>query len=267
MTGLKAVVFDWAGTVIDHGSRAPMGVFVEAFAAFGVEISVAEARGPMGMAKRDHIRTLLALPRIASAWTSAQGTAPDEAAVDRVYGVFVPLNVAAVTDFADMIEGAAATVSRLRGRDLKIGSTTGYTRDIMERLLPAAARQGYAPDNLVCAGDLAAGRPTPLMMYRTFLDLAVWPAASVVKVDDTEVGIAEGLNAGCWTVGVALTGNVFGLSPAETAALPPEEFAARRAEAYACLARAGAHYVIDSVAAIEPVLDAIEGRLARAERP
>jgi phosphonoacetaldehyde hydrolase len=264
---LKAVVFDWAGTVIDHGSLAPMGVFVKAFARFGVGITIAEARGPMGMAKRDHIATLLAQPRIAAAWVAAQGAAPDEAAIDRVYEVFVPMNVEAVTDYCTMIEGAVPAVNRLRARGLKIGSTTGYVREIMARVTPLAAAQGYAPDTLVCAGDLAAGRPSPLMMYRSFLDLGVWPAAHVVKVDDTEVGIAEGLNAGCWTVGVALTGNAFGLTPEETAALSPGDFACLREGAVRKLTLAGAHYVIDSVAQIDPVIDAIEGRLARGERP
>jgi phosphonoacetaldehyde hydrolase len=267
MSRFKAVVFDWAGTMIDHGSLAPMGVFVKAFAQFGVAISVDEARGPMGMAKRDHIKTLLAEPRIAAAWEAARGAAPTEADIDAVYDVFVPMNVAVVTDFADLVEGAADTAARIRARGLKIGSTTGYTRDIMERLLPVATDQGYAPDNLVCAGDLAEGRPTPLMMYRTFLDLGVWPAHTVVKVDDTEVGIAEGLNAGCWTVGVALTGNVFGLNPAETEALEVSEYHRLRDLAYARLTRAGAHYVTDSVADLDAVLDEIEGALARGERP
>lgn len=264
---LQAVVFDWAGTMIDHGSRAPMGVFVEAFATFGVPITIEEARGPMGMAKRDHISTLLAQPRIAAAWAAVHGAPAGEADIDRVYEVFVPMNAAVVTDYADLIEGAAAVVARLRARGLKIGSTTGYTREIMAPVLPIAAAQGYAPDNLVCAGDLAAGRPTPLMMYQTFLDLGVWPASSVVKVDDTEVGIAEGLNAGCWTVGVALSGNVFGLSPEETGALSPEEFETRRNAACSRLVRAGAHYVIDSVADLDEVIDEIEGALARGERP
>lgn len=264
---LRAVVFDWAGTMIDHGSQAPMGVFVKAFAQFRVEITVAEARGPMGMAKRDHIKTLLAQPRIAEAWTKARGAAPTEADIDAIYAVFVPMNVAVVTDFAQLIEGAADLAGRLRQRGLKIGSTTGYTREIMAPLLPLAAAQGYAPDNLVCAGDLAEGRPTPLMMYRTFLDLGVWPAASVVKVDDTAVGISEGLNAGCWTVGVAMTGNVFGLNPAETAALDGATYHRMRAEAYGTLTRAGAHFVIDSVADLDAVLDEIDGALARGERP
>jgi len=264
---LSAVVFDWAGTMIDHGSQAPMGVFVKAFAQFGVAITVEEARGPMGMAKRDHIKTLLGQPRIAAAWKTARGADPDEADTDAVYQVFVPMNVAVVTDFAELIEGAADMAGRLRARGLKVGSTTGYIREIMAPLLPLAAKQGYAPDNLVCAGDLAEGRPTPMMMYRTFLDLGVWPAWTVVKVDDTEVGIAEGLNAGCWTVGVALTGNVFGLNAAETDTLAVDEFHRMRDAAYARLTRAGAHFVIDSVAEIDFVLDEIDGALLRGERP
>lgn len=267
MGALQAAVFDWAGTVIDHGSLAPMGVFVKTYQQFGIEISIAEARGPMGMAKRDHIKTLMAQPRIAAAWQAVHGALPDEAAIDRVYEVFVPMNVEAVGSYCTMIEGAVAAINRLRARGLKIGSTTGYTRAIMEKVLPLAAQQGYVPDNLVCAGDLATGRPTPLMMYRTFCDLGVWPAHAVVKVDDTGVGIAEGLNAGTWTIGVALTGNAFGLTPAETAALNPAEFAAMKATAHASLIQSGAHYVIDSVADIEAVIDRIEGRLARGDRP
>lgn len=264
---LQAVVFDWAGTMIDHGSRAPMGAFVKVLGDFQVPISVEEARRPMGLPKWDHIKQLLTHPDIAPRWQSAHGGPPTDRDVDRVYEVFVPLNAAIVTDFADLIPGVLEAIADARNRGLKVGSTTGYTRDIMERLLPAAAKQGLAPENLVCAGDLELGRPTPMMMYKCFLDLGVWPAASVVKVDDTEVGIAEGLAAGSWTVGVALSGNAAGLSHAELSGLSVDERAALRTRAYGKLHRSGAHYVIDSVADLPPVLDAIEGRLVRGERP
>lgn len=264
---LKAVVFDWAGTVVDHGSLGPMGVFVEAFAEFGVAITIEEARGPMGIAKRPHVAALLAMPRIAEEWRQVRGTTPTEADVDAVYGVFVPKNVAVAGKFADLIPGAAQAAEALRAAGLKIGTTTGYTREIMAEITPIAAQQGFRPDCMVCTGDAPDGRPTPFLLYKAFLDLAVWPASACIKVDDTEVGIAEGLNAGCWTVGVAVTGNVFGLSRADTEALAPDEFKARREVAAGRLSGAGAHYVIDGVADLMPVVHAIEGRLARGERP
>jgi phosphonoacetaldehyde hydrolase len=267
LSHLKAVIFDWAGTVVDHGSLGPMGVFVETFAGFGVDITIDEARGPMGIAKRPHVAALLAMPRITAEWQRVHGRAPTEVDVDAVYDAFVPKNIAVAAKYAGLVPGAAETARALRSLGLKIGSTTGYTREIMDQILPVAAEQGFVADTLACTGDAPDGRPTPFLIYRALLDLAVWPAAAVIKVDDTEVGIAEGLNAGCWTVGVAVSGNVFGLSLAETKALTAEEFAKRHAAAAGRLAAAGAHYVIDSVADLLPVVHAVEGRLARSERP
>jgi phosphonoacetaldehyde hydrolase len=267
LSHVKAVVFDWAGTVVDHGSLGPMGVFVETFAEFGVAITIAEARQPMGIAKRPHVAALLAMPRIAEEWRRVRGSPPSEADVDAVYRVFVPKNIAVAARYADLIPGAAETARRLRALGLKIGTTTGYTHEIMEEIVPVAAEQGFVPDCLVCTGDAPDGRPTPLLLYRAFLDMAVWPASACIKVDDTEVGIAEGLNAGSWSIGVAVTGNVFGLSLANTKALAPAEFQARRDEATGRLAAAGAHYVIDGVADFLPIVLEIEGRLARGEKP
>ena len=89
----------------------------------------------------------------------------------------------------------------------------------------------------------------------------------MVKVDDTGVGIEEGLNAGCWTVGVAISGNAVGLSLAEWQALDAGEQGALRAKATQQLLNAGAHYVVDSVAQLLPVIDAIEARMRAGERP
>lgn len=264
---LRAVVVDWAGTVVDPGSKAPVKALVRTFAEFGVELTEAEARAPMGLDKRDHIARLLARPRVRAAWAETQGGEPGDAELDRVDAAFASVNVAVVVEHGDLVPGAARIAERLRERGLKLGSTTGYSRDVMDQLAPRAAAQGFAPDSLVCAGDVAAGRPAPLMLYRSFLDLAVWPASSVVVVDDTPAGIHAGLAAGCWTVGVALTGNAFGLTAAEADALEPRVRAEREAAAYAELARAGAHAVVDGIGELESVVDEIEGALARGERP
>ncbi len=267
MSEIKAVILDWAGTTVDFGSRAPMGVFVQVFDRFGVEITIEEARVPMGLPKRDHIRALLAMPRVAESWRAARGREPDEADVDAVYEAFVPANVEVAAEHADLIPGTAQTAQALREQGVAIGSTTGYTREIMDQILPVAARQGYAPDALVCDGETPSGRPAPFMIYRCLLELAVQPAWACVKVDDTAPGIAEGLAAGCWTVGVSLTGNEMGLAPAELEALSSAERTARNARARDRLLAAGAHYVIDSVADLGSCLDLIRGRLTRHERP
>lgn len=258
MKRFSAVVFDWAGTTIDFGSFAPMGAFVETFAKFGVAVTIEDARKPMGLPKRAHIAAMLGEPHIAAGWEKARGSAPDEAAIDAVYELFVPLNEEVVANYCTLVPGARATVEFLRARGMKIGSTTGYTRSIMERVLPLAAAQGYAPDNLICADDLPLGRPTPMGMYKCFLDLSVYPAATVIKVDDTEPGIAEGVAAGCVTVGVTLSGNEAGMTPEQIAALAPAERDALHRRVAHKLRAAGADHVIGTVAELPALVERLE---------
>ncbi|CAH0173537.1 phosphonoacetaldehyde hydrolase [Roseomonas sp. CECT 9278] len=266
-TQIKAVIFDWAGTVLDHGSRAPMGAFVDAFGQFGVTISIADARGPMGMAKRDHIRLVGSVPAVAAAWRAQHGRDFDDAAIDAIFEVFEPLNVAAVEAHSALIPGVRAALDWCAARGIRIGSTTGYTRPIMQRLAPLAAAQGFAPEVMVCAGDLAAGRPAPLQMWHAMAAMGIWPASRVVKLDDTPPGIGEARAAGCWAVGVALTGNIAGLDADELAALDPSARDTLRRAATDSLLRAGAHLVVDSVADLPAVVELIEARLAAGERP
>ena len=264
---IRAVILDWAGTVIDHGSRAPMGAFVRAFAAFGVALTEADARGPMGRAKRDHIRAVGEISTVAAAWRDRHGRDFGEADIDAIFAMFEPMNAVAAAAHAELIPGALRAIERLRARGTRIGSTTGYTRPIMEGVLPRAAAQGYAPEVTVCAGDLPEGRPSPLMMWHAMAALGVWPADRVVKVDDTPVGLAEGVAAGTWTVGVALTGNVAALSAEALAALPREDRAALRERATAELMAGGADVVIDGIADLPDAIEAIERRLAAGGRP
>lgn len=258
MTQFKAVIFDWAGTMIDFGSFAPMGVFAEAFRRFGIHATIAEARAPMGAPKRDHIKAMITAPRLSAEWARVHGAAPTEADINRIYAVFVPMNEEVVANYATLVPGAAEVVANLRARGLKIGSTTGYTRSIMERVFPIAAAQGYSPDTCVCADDLPEGRPGPLQMYQCFIDLRVYPPHIVIKVDDTEPGIAEGVAAGCVTVGVALSGNHVGLTPDALASLSADDVDRLRQRATQALRAAGADHVIDTVADLPALIDSLE---------
>jgi phosphonoacetaldehyde hydrolase len=242
-----------------------MGAFVRAFAQFGVAISIADARAPMGMAKWDHIRAVGRIPAVAAAWRARHGRDFSDADVDAIFQVFEPMNIAAVRDHADIIPGAIGAIGALRARGIRIAGTTGYTRPIMEVLEPLAAAAGYAPELTVCAGDLPAGRPTPLMMWYAMAKLGVWPAATVVKVDDTAPGIGEGKAAGTWTIGIALTGNAAGLSAAELAALTDAERARLRQRAAEELR--DADMVIDSIAELPRAVAALDAKLTAGERP
>ncbi|MCS7071742.1 MAG: phosphonoacetaldehyde hydrolase, partial [Anaerolinea sp.] len=196
---LRAVVLDWSGTVIDHGSRAPALVFVELFRAAGVDITVDEARGPMGTYKRDHIAALLALPAVRARWEAVHGRPPAEADIDALFADFNPRQIAITQQYTDLIPGALDAVAALRARGLKIGTCTGYTRPIMDAIAPIAAQKGFQPDSITTPEEVPAGRPAPYMIYLTALKLAVYPLAALVKIGDTPVDIEEGLHAGAWT--------------------------------------------------------------------
>ncbi|MEM8754319.1 MAG: phosphonoacetaldehyde hydrolase [Pseudomonadota bacterium] len=244
---IRLVVFDWAGTLVDCGSRAPALAFVETFARFGVEVTEAEARGPMGMPKRPHIEAMLAEPRVAEAWATRHGPA-DSKAVDRLYETFEPLAAEVAAREATPIPGVPEALAKLRARGIAIGSTTGYARAIMEGVLGVAAANGVAPDCVVCADDVANGRPAPDGVLANMAHFGVADPAETLKLDDAAPGIAEGVNAGAGAVGVTLTGNGAGLAAAELAALSESERSALRDAAAAPLAAAGAAATLDGVA-------------------
>jgi phosphonoacetaldehyde hydrolase len=254
---LKAVVFDWAGTMIDFGCCAPVVALCRVFEGAGVAVREDEVRADMGRAKIDHIRALLANPRVAAVWTAQHGRASKESDVARLFAQIEPMMRDAARDCTTLIPGAAEVAATLRAAGVKIGSCTGYTRDIMADILPCAAEQGYAPDTVVCAGETAQGRPSPLMVWKILVELGVWPATACVKVDDAPVGMAEGRAAGLWTIGVAASGNAMGLSLEDYAALDNDERAQRLAVARASLTEGGAHVVIDTVADLPAAIAAL----------
>lgn len=264
---LKAILLDWAGTTMDYGCYAPAVVFVQVYERHGVPISMDEARAPMGAHKKVHIRKISQQDAVRARWEQTHGRAPNEDDVEALFRDFVPLQLNVLADYADLIPGTLDAVKEFRARGLKIGSTTGYTREMMDLLQSEAAKRGYVPDSTVCAADVPEGRPAPYMCLQNMLNLQVYPPEAIVKVDDTLPGIEEGLNAGMWTIGLAKTGNEIGLNAQEIAQLPPEELNARLQRAYTRMAQVGAHIVVDGIWDVPMALDEIGARLRRGERP
>ena len=221
----------------------------------------------MGVLKKDHIRALLRIPRVAAEWDQRFQQTPGEEEVESLFADFVPQQMACLVECSTVISGVSDTVRSLRDRGIKVGSTTGYTRPLMDILLPHAASQGYLPDCAVCPDDVGAGRPYPWMIYETAIRMKVSPLAALVKIGDTVSDIEEGLNAGTWSVAVARTGNMIGLTEGQWRALPKAEQAIRLEDAHRQLLDAAAHYVIDTFADIDPILDQIDARLQAGDHP
>jgi phosphonoacetaldehyde hydrolase len=266
-SGIAGVIFDWAGTTVDFGCFAPTVSIVEAFARRGVMLTLAEARGPMGLEKKEHMRRLLAEPGISMRWKEATGSDPGPQDTDSLYEDLEPRLALAVKRHADLVPGTVELADELRTWGIKIGSTTGYLRPLMDILTAEAARQGFSPDATVCPSDVPAGRPYPWMCFLIAMKLELFPPHRVVKIGDTPADMQEGVNAGMWTIGVTLSGNEVGLSEQGLKALPDDQRTALCEKASRRLREAGAHYVTESVATCRAVLARIEERLMRGEHP
>jgi phosphonoacetaldehyde hydrolase len=264
---LQAVILDWAGTVVDFGSFAPTRIFVEAFAQFDIEISLEEARGPMGMGKWEHIRALCDQPAVAGRFQKRFGRLPGDADVTAIYERFMPLQIAKVAEHSAPIPGALEAVAVLRQRGLRIGSCSGYPKAVMDKVVALAAVAGYRADHVVATDEVPKGRPGPAQALANVIALAVDDVAACVKVDDTEPGILEGRCAGMWTVALRFSGNFLGLTWAQYQSLSQERLAAERERIDALFSGSRPHYLIDTLADLPAVIDAINARLARGESP
>jgi len=266
---VKGLVLDWSGTTADAYVLAPAVVFVEVFRKHGVEVSMSEARGPMGLRKDLHIKVMTEDQTIRERWRESHGTYPGQGDVERMYADFVPMQLDCLRQYTTLLPGVAETTQVFQKQGIKIGSTTGFVRSMVDLLEEDARKQGYVPDASVAGDEVLNGvRPKPFMLYRNLDLMDVHPIQSVVKMDDTVSGIGEALEAGCWGIGIARYSNYMDMDALEEAdTLADGEIARRLANSRERLQKAGAHYVIDTWAEMPDVIEDINLRLGRGEQP
>jgi len=262
-------VLDWSGTTADEYVLAPAVVFVDVFKKFNVEISMAEARGPMGLRKDLHILELTKVPEIRERWKGVHGKYPDQGDVDLMFADFVPMQLNCLRKYTTLLPHVAEVTQKFQKEGIKLGSSTGFVRSMVDILEEEAKKQGYTPDASVAGDEVVNGaRPKPFMVYRNLDLMDVHPIQSVVKVDDTISGVGEALEAGCWGVGIARYSNYMDMDSLEEAkSLPEEEFQRRLVKTREILQKAGAHYVIDTFDQLVDVVEDVNLRLSRGERP
>lgn len=241
----KAVIFDWAGTTVDYGCFAPVQAFVEVFKHFGIEPTIKEVREPMGMLKKDHIRTMLQMERISSLWEIKYRRKWTEEDVEDLYEIFEEKLLSILDQFAEVKPYVLETVKELRKRGIKIGSTTGYTDKMMEIVVPKAKENGYEPDIWFSPDAVGGfGRPYPYMVFKNMQALGIQSVDQVMKVGDTVSDIKEGKNAGVYTVGVVEGSSALGFSEKEYEKLSEEKKKERIVEVKEKFKNAGADAVI-----------------------
>ena len=266
---VKGLVLDWSGTTADEYVIAPAVVFVDVFKKFNVEISMTEAREPMGLRKDLHILELTKLPKIRERWNKAHGRYPDQGDVDCMFADFVPMQLDCLRKYTTLLPHVADVTQKFQKEGIKIGSSTGFVRSMVDILEEDAKKQGYTPDASVAGDEVVNGaRPKPFMVYRNLDLMNVHPIQSVVKVDDTVSGIGEALEAGCWGVGIARYSNYMDMDTLEEAqSLPKDEIQRRLVKTRDILQKAGAHYVINTFDELPGVVEEINLRLSKGERP
>ncbi len=264
---LQAAILDWAGTVVDFGSFAPTQIFVEAFGEFDVQVSIEEARGPMGMGKWDHIRTLCDQPQITERYKKVFGRAPTDDDVTAIYERFMPLQIEKIAEHSALIPGALDTIAALRAQGIKIGSCSGYPAQVMAKVVELAATNGYVADHVVATDEVPNGRPWPAQALANVIALGIDDVGACVKIDDTVPGILEGRRAGMWTVALVCSGNALGLTHAQYKALAPDTLATERKRIHALFEGSRPHYLIDTISDLPEVIADINKRLAQGEMP
>lgn len=264
---IRAVMLDWAGTTVDHGSVAPVFALNTLFARHQIDLSMEDARRDMGLLKRDHIQAILALPNISAEWCALFGKEPGAEDVARLFAEFGPVQMDIITQHSKVIDGVAEVTKNWQDRGLLIGSTTGYTREMLKPVLDQASATGYRPDASVCPDEVGAGRPAPWMLARNAQLLNVYPPSSCVKIGDTISDIEEGLNAGMWTIGLTRTGNMIGLDAVSLGQLSITQKDVLLKQAASKMLTAGAHFVVEDLSACDQILAQIDARLGSGAVP
>ena len=261
LKNIKAVIFDWAGTIIDYGCIAPTQVFIEVFRRKDILLSIDEARGPMGLAKKDHVRELFRLETVQKQWIAEFGRTPSETDVEGIYAELEPALAIIVKNYSDPIPGSAGLIDRLKKQGVKVGTTTGYVSEMMNNLLPIALANGLKPDSVVNSSEVLAGRPAPWMIYRNCVKMNVFPLSQMVKIGDTVADIQEGINAGMWTIGLTKSGNEVGLSLEDAENADHVWLMEKIALAGKKLLNAGADFVAEGVWDCWPILEEIDRQI------
>ena len=263
---IKSVILDFSGTTVDPYVIAPAITFVEVFKKHGISINMDQARAPMGLRKDIHIEKILKNPEISNKWIEVYNRPFNKNDIINIYNDFIPLQLECLPKYSNLIPGTENSLNKLKKKyDLSIGVTTGFSQEMCDIIINNTKKQDFIPDSYV-GGDAVSNnmgfRPSPFMIYENMKLLGTWPPKSVIKVDDTVSGIEEGINAGCWTVGVYKYGNYVNLNSLDEANIINKNVLKHKEDASKNkLIASGADFVIPDISYLDHVVEIINSKL------
>jgi len=231
MNTIQAIILDVAGTCLDFGSCAPVGIFRAIFKKHGVPVSPDEVRVPMGSDKREHIRRMLQeQPQIAKRWVNSHdGQVATDKDIDQMYQEMEEMALTVLPEYAVPIDGVIDVLLHMKNKyGVKLALTSGYNRQMLDVTLDAAEKNYGFMSKLgitvtVSSSDVSKGRPAPYMIFRAMELLDVTDVDKCIVVGDTVADILAANSANTISVGVTGTGNGIGLSKEEFDGLSKQE--------------------------------------------
>ena len=195
---IELVVFDLAGTTVKDNKDVHR-MLQKALALHGVNISIEDANGVMGIPKPVAIRRLLEKRYVGPRPITADWIA-------EIHEVFVKemINFYKTDPSVGEKAGVYTTFRKLKQSKLKVVVDTGFDRQIADPLLE---RLGWKKENLIDASvtsdEVERGRPYPDLIFKAMALTNINDVKNVAKVGDTASDMQEGNAAGCgWVIGV-----------------------------------------------------------------
>ena len=198
---IKACIFDLGGTIVDRYSITPHKSLIETFKHYNININNKLIFDDMGIDLL-HIGNILEDKYVYRNWYNKYKNNPDYSDVLKLYETFKTFQIEKSKSI-DIIPETYNTFEYLKKNNIKIGCTTGFDKNNADIISKVLNNNLCKLDNIVSSTCVKKSRPHSDMIYKNMKDLEVSNPKTMIKIDDTNVGIKEGKNAGLWTVGVA----------------------------------------------------------------
>ena len=246
---IKACIFDLGGTIVDKYSLTPFLTLQKIFANKKIHVNNNLIFKDMGIDKRDHIFKIISHKNISKQWSTINGEYPDEFDIHNLFNDFKRIQSDYCKNLMTILPETPDCIEYLKRNKILIGSTTGFNQENMEIIKEKLEFHNLSLDSYVSSTCLNKhSRPYPYMIQENMNLLDIHNPRSVIKIDDTAVGIQEGQNANCWTVGVARWStnmNIYTIDDAYSLELHELQDNLKRSRKR--LVESGADYVIDTL--------------------